>query len=371
LSLLNTVYSQEKLTKIVIDGNLNTPLSYSHIYSIKSTTINTVTNLNGEFTYTNSKMSSDTMEISHLGYAKTKLSVDELIITDTIRLYKQQVELDEIVLYDYLSIMEKVKNNIDRNYPNSNIKETFFHRYFSTVNNDIFQRVESLISTTKEGYFKKSDKKTSDISLMAKSIKQNDKLEGINYLPYTYNGLISVSNMFLIIDENYECSTENISTNLLKITFESKEPNITKTGKFTGHLIIDLSDYAIVECYYSKLYSNDQITNLKKNYTLRNIKKTGLRKYEKDPNTEKYFLKIMVIEDEAELSNTSKNTNDTFKSNYLLQNINGVLNVNEKYFKRIRGHKKSIIDYKEYNAKLLDNIKSSTVMRTKEQEFDN
>ena len=157
---------------------------------------------------------------------------------------------------------------------------------------------------------------------------------------------------------------------MLKITFESNDPKVTQTGKFTGYLIIELSNYAIVESYYSKTFSDDYIRELKKNYTLRNIRKSGLKKYEKDPNTGKYILKIMVIEDEVEISNDRKKTTDTFKSNFFVQNMNGLLNVNENNSKRIR-NKKSVIGYKEFNTKALDNVKANTVMRTKEQEFDN
>ena len=113
---VSIVRSQETIKKTVIDAETGMPVSGAHVYKTDHLKTGTVTNRNGWFVLKRINKN-DTIKISHISYIPLIVSVINLK-SDTIRLSKNSIKLDEILVYDLSGkgIMEKVIDSLPANH---------------------------------------------------------------------------------------------------------------------------------------------------------------------------------------------------------------------------------------------------------------
>ena len=113
---LSIVRSQEAITKTVIDAETGMPVSGVHVYKTDHLKTATITNKNGRFVLKRINKN-DTIKISHISYIPLVVAVIN-IKSDTIRLLKISIKLDEILVYDLSGkgIMRKVIDSLPSNH---------------------------------------------------------------------------------------------------------------------------------------------------------------------------------------------------------------------------------------------------------------
>ena len=113
---VSIVRSQETIKKTVIDAETGMPVSGAHVYKADHLKTGTVTNRNGWFVLKRINKN-DTIKISHISYIPLVVAVIN-IKSDTIRLSKISIKLDEILVYDLSGkgIVEKVIDSLPVNH---------------------------------------------------------------------------------------------------------------------------------------------------------------------------------------------------------------------------------------------------------------
>ncbi|WP_109829238.1 carboxypeptidase-like regulatory domain-containing protein [Reichenbachiella versicolor] len=141
LTSLTFIYSNISAQSIggsVMDSLTNEPLPFASI-SVKGTGKGTVTNIDGDFLIDISKLSnSDIISISYIGYQSQNFTPKTLINNPNVKLSAAAVSLEEIIVsadkeLSAKEIIEEVKDNYDKNYPNPTQKmKFFFHKFEQT-----------------------------------------------------------------------------------------------------------------------------------------------------------------------------------------------------------------------------------------------
>ena len=129
------LYSQNKLSGIVVDISDNSPLEFVGVYN---STNHTMTNADGRFQFSSL---TDTIIIYRPGYDKIVTTFNKT--NDTIYLNKSVLELNEVTVTNEKTLWQKVKDSIDSNYPLYPYKEKFLLRGVLRYNGEI-TRIQDL-----------------------------------------------------------------------------------------------------------------------------------------------------------------------------------------------------------------------------------
>lgn len=107
---------QQTISKVVIDDATGRPVISAHIYVGSRLKNGTITNMDGRFVL-KSVFNNNILEISHISYEPYKKAIIE-IASDTIRLSKKSVTLNEIVIHaeSGAAIMTRVIDSITVNH---------------------------------------------------------------------------------------------------------------------------------------------------------------------------------------------------------------------------------------------------------------
>ncbi|MDC6406802.1 MULTISPECIES: hypothetical protein [Maribacter] len=236
------VLGQTEFGGIIMDADEKVPLEFVHVFNRKHSTIS---NTDGRFLL---KTSLDTVLFFRNGYEKKALSLKAL--KDTIYLEKKVVALDEVVVTNAKTILQKIKDSINSNYLLTPHTETFFIRALLRKN-DTLVRLQDMTGTLLRktsiyGNGLEMEKKDYQVELAEmRQLGIIRDVYGVYFeLPSLYNifgefmRLNAMGPEFDVIEKPYENSEE------IRVEFNSlpsEDRIITK-----GHYIINGKDNAIL-----------------------------------------------------------------------------------------------------------------------------
>lgn len=236
------VHGQSEVGGIIMDADEKVPLEFVHVFNRKHSTIS---NTDGRFLL---KTSLDTFLFFRNGYEKKALSLKAL--KDTIYLEKKVVALDEVVVTNAKTILQKIKDSINSNYLLTPHTETFFIRALLRKN-DTLVRLQDMTGTLLRktsiyGNGLEMEKKDYQVELAEmRQLGIIRDVYGVNVkLPSLYNifgefmRLNAMGPEFDVIEKPYENSEE------IRVEFNSLQTEDGSSAK--GHYIINEEDNAIL-----------------------------------------------------------------------------------------------------------------------------
>ena len=132
--------SLQEVKGVLLDFNTHEPLSYANIYVLHQN-MGTITNENGYFSLSIQGVSkTDSIRFKYIGYKTKAITIADMDTSTTVYLKEEIFNLDEILIFgdtpDARSIVKKVVENLDSNYPEINCEKQIFirERYTSDIN---------------------------------------------------------------------------------------------------------------------------------------------------------------------------------------------------------------------------------------------
>ncbi|PIB29813.1 hypothetical protein [Maribacter sp. 4G9] len=236
------LHSQTEFEGIIMDADEKIPLEFVHVFNRKHSTIS---NTDGRFLL---KTSLDTVLFFRNGYEKKELSLKTL--KDTIYLEKKVVALDEVVVTNAKTILQRIKDSINSNYLLTPHTETFFIRALLRKN-DTVVRLQDMTGTLLRKtsiYGNGLAMERKDYQVQLAEMRQLGIIRdehGIYFeLPSLYNifgefmRLNAMGPDFEVIEKPYENSEE------IRVEFNSLPSEDGINSK--GHYIINGADNAIL-----------------------------------------------------------------------------------------------------------------------------
>lgn len=124
-------YSQNIHKAIVVDAEGNEPIEFVSVFNSNDYTL---TNSDGRFLFSSDK---DSVHFYKVGYDKLKTNFSKL--QDTIFLEKSLIELNEVVVTNTKTILQKIKDSVASNYLLKPHTEIFFIRALLRKNDTIIR----------------------------------------------------------------------------------------------------------------------------------------------------------------------------------------------------------------------------------------
>ncbi|MEZ4999881.1 MAG: carboxypeptidase-like regulatory domain-containing protein [Bacteroidales bacterium] len=257
--------SYQTFKGLVVDSETRTPLIFATV-SVQGSNVATVTNLDGEFILKISRELTDpVIEVLYIGYKNKTVNVSDLRgegKDNTISLDQATIPIKEIVIKPITpeEVMEKVIENISKNYTGEANFMTSFYRETIKRNRNYVSIAEAVVEIFKAPY---SNEFRFDMAKVYKGRKnvQVSKLDTVLFKlqggPVTTLQLDLVKNPESVLTiesmESYEYSLENIISIDEKphyvIGFKQK-PSVD-SPLFLGKLYIDMESYALTEAEFS------------------------------------------------------------------------------------------------------------------------
>jgi hypothetical protein len=286
-------YSQSyQINKTVVDKTTKLPLENVIIFNEID---NSTTNDDGKFVFVSQK---NEINLSLLGYEEVKTTFEGLKNTsDTIFLQIKAIQLQEVVVSNTSSYMQKVYNKIKDNVLRNYTAEFFLRNTLKKQNENI---------VLQDIYGKKNqntaNKKMTSIEILnMRKIKLSEKDNHIDFKFHDFNEFFSLN-----APEVIKCNFTEIpfnDTDLQKILFETKEKD-EKGQIWKGYFIINRMDYAIIEI---KIMSNNDLDEVsyKKGLTsrvqYRTVKWNKWMQFTKDKKSNKYYPSNLKMECRVEV----------------------------------------------------------------------
>lgn len=355
-------YSQSKKFNLIDKESLE-PIVFAEILNDKT---GTISNSDGEFKLDLNSIDSE-VKISYLGYHDLSISKEKLEILDTIRLERKVEILNEIVLYPVNDLLDKMISNLEVNYPVEPLHELFFYRTTLLKNTTEGHLAEGFIKMDRVKYFDNSSNNHFEI---LSTISQN-KMESINYRYLDFKRLFESSNSFIALKGGYyDFTTVNLDEQFIKINFKPKEDIILEHIVFEGFLIIDKTNYALVEMNYAmspeyRNWSKEREVSPEISVFDNDVGK--IIKWDKNPITGKYVISYMILKEEIILIDNKKETQDLVTVFYEIQNIQEYDRTDlPRKSARVRKNK-NIFQYNDFNTDSPLWQLTSPLIRNKEQ----
>jgi hypothetical protein len=235
-------YSQQSHSGIVVAANGKEPLEFVSVFN---RTDDTATNEDGRFNFS-SKL--DSVFFYSPGYEKLETTFSTL--RDTIYLQKNIVNLDEVVVTNAKTILQRIKDSIHRNYLLTPHTETFFIRALLRRNDTIVRlqdmqgkvkRKTSLYTGDLELY--KNDYEVEVLQMRQVGIK-NDQ----NNVYFIFPSFFRIFSEFVRINAmgpDFEVTENPLeNTNDINVTFTYGDGK--NTGLQYGEYLINENDNAIL-----------------------------------------------------------------------------------------------------------------------------
>ncbi len=118
------------------DAESDAPIPFAHVYDCLNPGQGTSSNIDGAFRWAFDKgRAMDTLCISHLSYQELRISLGDLRRSDTIKLYRVQLGLDEVTVttLSSRSIVDEMINNLKANH---DIRSKVFEFYSRVIEYD-------------------------------------------------------------------------------------------------------------------------------------------------------------------------------------------------------------------------------------------
>lgn len=297
-------------------------LSFANIY-IYNTGIGTVTNEQGEFIFKIPiENKEDTIEISCIGYATTKIKITDNLNINTFYLEEKTYELSQaIILADTLGtdeIMKNVFKNFRKNYPRRQFMLDIFHRSVSSTPNneytslfeaaheiqdfgfdskDARQRIRLLEVRKSEAYYKKSFGR----SIFTKFMGEKNELYDIFSKDLIRNNDIKISPLNKQNKTNYIYELINLtyldSTLIYVISYRPSTKD--RVMDIEGTFYVHGDNYAIIKAEFNAFFNAGGSSAFIDN---KYITKTEVRYIEYE---NKYFLNMLIHQSPVKQNNAA------------------------------------------------------------------
>jgi len=166
----------------IVDKETKQPLSFATI-SIKNTAFGVVSNNEGRFDLILNSTSTDTLEISMLGYEPVLLNKDQILAVPIIELVTSPILLEEVVVtdenveLDAEQLLKFAIKNQKKNFPDKSYSLSVFFRETHQINDDYVKLVEAAASIHGEKYPSKSKKVFIDHIRVADQLELPDPMD--------------------------------------------------------------------------------------------------------------------------------------------------------------------------------------------------
>ena len=357
------IFSQEIKIRLQ-DSESLAPVIYAHIFD---GTNGTISNADGVFAI--EKKSSKKITISHIGYKTKEILVVNLKPEQLISLIPKSIELDKVEIYSIDNILKNIIKGLKTNYIDSPVHELMFYRVNLMKNNLKGQLSEGYIQAQRNRYFDRSKNRELKIKLIAH--KKIDNLKNINYKYYSLEKLLRLSESFIKLNNGYyNFSYSKIDDSFMKIEFYPKEDIEPYEPIYTGYIVINQKNYAILEFKYSLAPIYKEYLTKKKigsNLYKKDVNASKFVKWEKNTNKNNYRFSFLRIQEELIIENLKKKTEDKYTAIYEIHNIREI-GTFELAKTRKSNPKKNVFEYSNFN--LGDSIWKTykPIPRNKEQD---
>ena len=236
------VKGQGSFSVTILDADDHIPLEFVHVFNRNNSTIS---NTEGRFFL---KTELDTVLLFRNGYEKKVVS--SAVFKDTIYLEKKVVALDEVIVTNAKTILQRIKDSINSNYLLKPHTETFFIRALLRKN-DTLVRLQDMTGTVLRKtsiYGNGMEMEKKDYQVQLAEMRQLGIIRdayGIYFrLPSLYNifgefmRLNAMGPEFEVIEKPYENSEE------IRVEFNSLPSEDGSSAK--GHYIINGENNAIL-----------------------------------------------------------------------------------------------------------------------------
>lgn len=255
------IYSQQ-IT--VLNRNNIAPLQNVLVY--KNNTYIGVTNIDGKILLENKFTQSDTLTFNKNNFETLKLLHNELnnsIMMDSIK-YKN-IETVNIIKFDKIKLLEKIKEKINQKYTLPSHYEIFFQQFNSlSVNKKKLLYYNDLFVANEKGYF--SNVLSNNFYADFKVVTRNDNKYFQKYLKFSNKYIFSRSftcGVGQSLNNNYLLNNLFFSPKKYSIesyaNFDGSKIIIMISGKdVEGRLVVDSKDYGIYEFNYKRKNFNEK-----------------------------------------------------------------------------------------------------------------
>lgn len=257
ISFSLNLYSQNNnISGLIKDYDTNLPIPYAYIY-IKGTSFGTISNQDGHYVFfLPKKPTRDSVVVSCVGYSTRDFSLQG--INDSIfnvNLNTSPVLLQEITVVplDIKATLEKVQDNISKNYPTKpSILKGVFHQ--SLKQNNLFVRLVDAAVEIYSPTYRSDKKEPNQIKLLNAKASLDNSIIGsqIPYQPYLILDLLFFNNTIGALiksSDSYKFHYSGIiryeNMDLYVIEFNSLE-SLKVNYSTKGTIYIDKETYAIV-----------------------------------------------------------------------------------------------------------------------------
>ncbi|MFK7951463.1 MAG: carboxypeptidase-like regulatory domain-containing protein [Ekhidna sp.] len=305
ISLPIKVQGQKKISGTVQSQTDSTSLEFAHIY-LKNSTIGTYSNSEGQFVLHYPDTSSyDTLVISRIGYGECIIPLLSSNTATSFSIYVQESKsyLDEVVITTHkdtvAAIVKKALRSMRKNYPTKLHYLEGFYRELSLRDDQYTRLIEASIGITESSYRQaqttskvkvRQIRKSEDYREYSWKFKRNEDIMNKMVKLAWGKQYAHHNNIYRLLLNNTVRSNRNLSSGKKKkaTDFVSKYDfeiaKVTKVddeiyyhinykkplessalGYFSGSMVINMNDYAIVEHSWGKYqhpYKENKFLNL-------------------------------------------------------------------------------------------------------------
>ncbi|MBU2995003.1 carboxypeptidase-like regulatory domain-containing protein [Cellulophaga baltica] len=317
LVICNISFGQNIKSSVVLNKENNEPLEFVSVYNALD---HTATNKEGRFSFSSSL---DSIYFYKVGYQKLNTTFNTT--QDTIFLEKNIFKLDEVIVSNEKSLLEKIKDSIKTNYVLTPYNEKFFLRALLKTNGDIsrLQDIQGKLKRKTSLYTRKIDITKKDYAVEITNMRKigiaTDEEYSYFVFPSFYDLLLSFVRLNATGD-NFVL-TKKYFDNGKKIKWEFSSVFNEDEINISGYYIVNLEDMAFE---YFNLKSNP----LNPKFTINKKFKYRTTYYEietvfkKDKENDKYFIELAKFNTNVESSLKDESKLNIYNATFLLSSSN-------------------------------------------------
>lgn len=251
----------------VVDKETNEPLGYASV-GLKSVAIGTISNADGKFDFhIAAEYRNEVMVVSMLGYKNFEAPVWSLIDgTQTIRLEKSPIVLDEIVVSDTLTgqdILEIALSRIEKNYPMTPFLLDGFYRDVKKVGGTYISLLEAAVKIYDENYEEPRNKYKLRESVRLVEVRQSLGYESRFTTYFDQDNLLEDLLLHNNIRYRHFTDGEEVFSQMVREKNSSYNDHetyvISYKGDYFMKLFIDTEDFSIIHFEFEQGFEDDYI----------------------------------------------------------------------------------------------------------------
>lgn len=306
-------FSQNQHEGLVVDKETKEPLEFVSIYN---STDHTISNADGRYAFSSTQ---DSVIFYRVGYDKLETSFSQL--RDTMFLSKSVFELNEVVVTNAKTLLQKVRDSVAKNNSFKPYKEKFLLRAVAKKDDSIWriQDIQGKLQRKTLFYSKEIQPSKKDYEVEITNMRKIGAISDENHtylkLPpfrQIFNGFITIN----IQDSLYDKS-ESYFDHGKKIKLEFSSKKDSKNRRSSGYYIINASNYAIETYYHKGIYMD---LPFKKNWVIkyRDTFYEIFVVFKQHPENEKYYISSAKSTNKVEVTNEKKSFHVVYEVSTIL-----------------------------------------------------